>query len=140
MCSNAVAFESHTNDDVLVQENDYDDDDLNVMAPATVAGVIGGDRERRRESAGAAAAGVAVSRLRAAMRKSRGILRLRRLVRRLKGGPHAGGGHQQKGRGKLLLKGLPINIGITRGKPSVATLVEVCHGAEIWVALRFSYH
>ncbi len=34
----------------------------------------------------------------------------------------------------------PTNIGVTRGTPSVATLVVVSHGAEIWVALRFSYH
>ncbi len=34
----------------------------------------------------------------------------------------------------------PTNIGITRGTPSVATLVVVSHVVEVLVALRFSYH
>ena len=63
-----MAFESHVNDD---DDEDEDDVDLNVIT------------DRRRESS--ASPLEAVSRLRAAMRRSRGILRLRRLVSRLRG-------------------------------------------------------
>ncbi len=34
----------------------------------------------------------------------------------------------------------PTDISITRGTLSVAILVVVSDGVDIWVALRFSYH
>ncbi len=80
VASSNKPFESHAAEDLMVNDRDGDDD---ICVISSGGGDAMDARRKRKGSDGSP--GEALARLRAAMRKSRGLFRLRRLIKLLKG-------------------------------------------------------